>query len=580
MRSIRTKISLITMVAIVVSVLLIGGVGVLFIRNEGERGSDREMTLLCDAKRMILNEYLKSIEQSVDMVARYAMDELSGDALVEGGVVGVQGYGAANTGLRDWESSRQRGLDEYLKEHGENVEAVFLSAANHTTGVTAYYYCLNPELTNKYPGFLFTKGDAPSFSRQTIDDVFSYSMDDISHVGWYSLPLKRGEPSWLEPYFNANLNEKMISYVVPVYKSDTFIGVIGMNIGYKTLVSQIDSIRIYNTGYACLVDAEGNMVYHPHLESGARVEKLVPAMAEAANKPVMDERDVYIFRYTFDGLEKKAVFASLENGLRLIIMAPIVEISENWYEMIKGFLFIGGAIMLVFGIVTTLAMQRIIEPLQKLTSASQRIAEGDYEVKLEYDGNDEVGILTKSFQRLVEHLKAYISDLNSKAYKDALTHVKNKGAFDIQMHKIDDLLNTEEADAEPMQFAIGMFDCNFLKNINDQYGHANGDAYLRTGCMFICKVFAHSPVFRIGGDEFAVLLQGEDYQNRETLVSQFDEQVEQLNAAAENPWEKVNISKGIAVYDRAIDPDVHSVLHRADEEMYKEKVRMKTVREE
>ncbi len=578
MRSIRTKISLITMVAIVVSVLLIGGVGVLFIRNEGERESDREMTLLCDAKRMTLNEYLKSIEQSVDMVARYATEILSSDALVEGGVVGVQGYGAAITGMRDWESKRQESLDAYLQDHIKQVETVFHSAASHTTGVSAYYYALNPELTSKYPGFLYAKVGNPLFSKKTMDSVLSYSMDDISHVGWYSLPLQRGVPSWLEPYFNANLNEKMISYVVPIYKSNTFIGVIGMDIGYKTLVSQIDSIRIYDTGYACLVDAEGKTVYHPHLEAGQRVETLIPAMAEAANNPVMDENDVYIFRYTFDGMEKKAVFAGLENGLRLLIMAPIVEISEDWYEMIKGYLFLGGAIMLVFGIVTTLAMQRIIEPLQKLTAASQRIAEGDYEVKLEYDGNDEVGILTKSFQRLTEHLKAYIKDLNSKAYKDALTHVKNKGAFDIQLRKIDDLLISAEADAKPMEFAIMMLDCNYLKNINDQYGHANGDQYLRTGCMFICKLFAHSPVFRIGGDEFAILLQGEDYQNRETLLSQFDELVEAHNAATENPWEKVNISKGIAVYDKAIDPDAQSVLNRADEEMYKEKAHQKTSR--
>ena len=577
MRSIRTKISLITMIAILVSVLLTGGVGILFIRSEGERSSDQEMTLMCDAKRKNLNEYLKSIEQSVDIAARYATEEMSSDALVEGGVVGVQGYGAAITGMRDWGSSRQQELDAYLKEHADKVEAVFRNAANYTTGVSAYYYCLNPELTNKYSGFLFTMTGTSQFSRQTMDSVFSYSLDDTSHVGWYSLPLQRGGPLWLEPYFNANLNETMISYVVPIYKADTFIGVIGMDIGYKTLVNQIDRIKIYETGYACLVDAEGVVVYHPHLESGVRVDNVVPAIAEPANNPVVDKNDVCIFRYQFDGVEKKAVSCSLENGLQLMIMAPSMEIGESWYEMIKSFFFIGGAILLVFSIVTMLATQRIIEPLQTLTAASQRIAEGDYELKLEYDGNDEVGILTKSFQQLVEHLKVYINDLNSKVYKDALTHVKNKGAFEIQLSKIDDLITSRE-DEEPVEFAIVMFDCNYLKNINDQYGHAHGDIYLRTGCMFICKTFAHSPVFRIGGDEFAAILQGDDYQNWEALFAQFDERAKECNAVTENPWEKINISKGIAVYDPKKDANAESVLERADDEMYREKVRMKTAR--
>ena len=576
MRSIRTKISLITMVAIVVSVLLVGGVGILFLRNEGERGSDQEMTLLCDNKRKTLNEYMKSIEQSVDMVARYAEEELSGMELEEGGVLGAQGDGAAMAG-RDWEAPKQARLDAYMKEYAANVEAVFHSAANYTTGVSAYYYCLNPEITNAYPGFLYAKIGAPVFDSHSIVDVFSYPMDDISHIGWYSLPLQRGAPSWLAPYYNLNLDEKMISYIAPIYKNGTFIGVIGMDIGYETLVNQIDSIKIYDTGYACLVDAEGVVVYHPHLESGVRVETLVPAMAVPANNPVMNENDVYTFRYQFDGVEKKAVFCSLENGLRLMIMAPAMEISESRYEMIKSFFFIGGAIMLVFGIVTLLATQRIIEPLQTLTAASQKIAEGDYDLKLEYDGNDEVGILTKSFQQLVEHLKVYIKDLNSKAYKDALTHVKNKGAFEMQLSKIDDLISSQE-DEKTMEFAIVMFDCNDLKNINDQFGHAHGDIYLRTGCMFICKTFAHSPVFRIGGDEFAAILQGDDYRNREALFALFDERAQQCNAETENPWEKINISKGIAVYDPEKDANAESVLKRADDEMYREKVRMKTAR--
>lgn len=574
MRSIRTKISLITMVAIVVSVLLVGGVGILFLRNEGERGSDQEMTLLCDNQRKTLNEYMKSIEQSVDMVARYAEEELSGMELEEGGVLGAQGDGAAMAG-RNWEAPEQARLDAYMKEYAANVEAVFHSAANYTTGVSAYYYCLNPEITNAYPGFLYAKIGEPVFDSHSIVDVFSYPMDDISHIGWYSLPLQRGAPSWLAPYYNLNLNEKMISYIAPIYKNGTFIGVIGMDIGYETLVNQIDSIKIYDTGYACLVDTEGVVVYHPHLESGVRVESLVPAMAEPANNPAMDKNDVRIFRYQFDGVEKKAVSCTLENGLQLMIMAPTMEISESWYEMVKGFFFLGGAIMLVFGIVTLLATQRIIEPLQTLTAASQKIAEGDYELKLEYDGNDEVGILTKSFQQLVEHLKVYISDLNSKAYKDALTHVKNKGALDIQIRKMNDLINSKETD---LAFAVMMFDCNFLKNINDQYGHVHGDVYLQTACAFICKIFAHSPVFRIGGDEFAAILQGEDYQKREQLVAEFDQQVEQRNAEAKNPWEKINISKGIALYDPEKDTGVESVLERADEEMYKEKVRMRTLR--
>ena len=179
-----------------------------------------------------------------------------------------------------------------------------------------------------------------------------------------------------------------------------------------------------------------------------------------------------------------------------------------------------------------------------------------------------MGILTKSFQQLVDHLQVYISDLNSKVYKDALTGVKNKGGFDISARKLNDTLRIKG-----QAFGIVMLDCNYLKNINDLYGHEKGDLYLQTACRLICQVFAHSPVFRVGGDEFTVLLQGADYENRDGLLKEFDRQAEAINREASDPWFRADIAKGMAVYQAG--DTVESVLKRADEQMYREKKRMK-----
>ena len=575
MRSIRAKISLTTMMAVMVSVILISIVGTLFIRNEGERDSDQEMTLLCDTKRNTLDEFMKSIEQSVDTVADYAAEDLSAEALTAGGVAGVQGFGAAMAG-RNWQGEQQARLDEYLAAHVEKVDAVFRSVAAHTGGVVAYYYRLNPEITDAHPGFLYTSTGASAYSSHSVSNIFSYPLDDISHVGWYAVPLEQGHSAWLKPYDNANLDQKTISYVTPIYKDGTFIGVAGMDISYETLVEQITDIRMYDTGYACLLDEEGAVVYHPTLEAGTRTESILPALAEAAEDPAMPENGVYLFRYQYEGLEKKAVSARLENGLRLMIMAPSVEINESWREMVKGFLFIGGAILLVFAIVTAFATQRIIEPLQTLAGAAKRLADGELDVKLEYSGNDELGVMTASFQRLAERLKTYINDLNGKAYKDELTNVKNKGAYDIMARKMDDDIPPLENE-EPLKFAVVICDCNFMKIVNDQFGHDKGDIYLKTACTFICKVFAHSPVFRVGGDEFVSILQSEDYERREELLKLFDELSALATEQAERPWEEVSISKGMAVYDPEKDRNVQDVLSRAEECMKKEKNRMQAV---
>lgn len=164
-----------------------------------------------------------------------------------------------------------------------------------------------------------------------------------------------------------------------------------------------------------------------------------------------------------------------------------------------------------------------------------------------------------------------VEDLNKQVYVDALTHVRNKGGFD---KYVEGLKKKIESD-EKLSVAIVMFDCNNLKTINDKYGHEKGDVYLKTATRLICRIFQHSPVFRIGGDEFVVVLIGEDFDNRETLAERFENARRDVCAVAENPWEQIHIAMGIAVFDPKADKTIDDTLKRADKLMYQNKSEVK-----
>ena len=170
-----------------------------------------------------------------------------------------------------------------------------------------------------------------------------------------------------------------------------------------------------------------------------------------------------------------------------------------------------------------------------------------------------------------EHL---VSDLNKRVFVDALTHVRNKGAFDEYIAGLQELLEH----SDKMEYAIGVFDCDNLKLINDQNGHDKGNVYLQTASRLICRVFQHSPVFRVGGDEFAVILQNEDFENREALIQKFNDMREEICTAAENKWDEVHIAMGIAVYDPKDDRSVNDTVRRADKLMYEYKRKSKKTR--
>ncbi|MBR5340335.1 MAG: transporter substrate-binding domain-containing protein [Erysipelotrichaceae bacterium] len=168
-------------------------------------------------------------------------------------------------------------------------------------------------------------------------------------------------------------------------------------------------------------------------------------------------------------------------------------------------------------------------------------------------------------EALNEHRK--VTDLSKKVYVDSLTSVKNKGAYGNYIASLQAKLDNRE----PLEYAVAAFDCDNLKAINDQYGHDKGDIYLKSASKLICRIFAHSPVFRIGGDEFAVIMENEDYENREQLVDEFLKAKEEICETRENPWEQVRTSVGLAVFDPDNDRSVMDTVRRADKYMYENK---------
>ena len=162
-----------------------------------------------------------------------------------------------------------------------------------------------------------------------------------------------------------------------------------------------------------------------------------------------------------------------------------------------------------------------------------------------------------------------IDQLSIESYKDALTGVGNKAAYLKRSNELN------QQTAEKPEYAIVMVDINNLKTINDEYGHRSGDLYIKGCCHMICEAFKHSPVYRIGGDEFAVLLLNSDYVNRKELCEQLREDYERTyEQSGVSPWLRYSAAVGMAEH-AADDNSVEFVFRRADEAMYRDKARIK-----
>ena len=559
MHSIRTKTTLLNVIAIMIAVIVATIISAFTIANLGHNDAEKNLNLLCETGKNNLNYYFKSVSQSIDTVS----------SIIES----------------DLEKTDEAGFCDHMRRS----LTWFSEAAQHTNGALTFYYRIDPNISNLYP----TDDDAPGFYwvRENEQDADFYDFgstpittDEDGSCKWFWDLAPAKNPSrkavWLDPYVTDRFEKYVISYNTPIYKNDQFYGVAGMEISYVAIGRQLDEITLMKSGFGYVVigegEQQGKLVYHPNPTTNVGSENPddwpnnTPKGVLSALKELNENSNgkPLHFSYKYNGVTKHASMLKLSNGMVIIVCVPLSEVNAPWIRVIIQIVVAALIILIVFILITVLYTRHLTKPLRELTIAAEEIDKGNYDVKIEYKGHDEIGTLAATVNKLIEHLDGYISDLNTLAYADALTDVRSKSAYDIfareMQARIDDSIDTPE-------FAIGFFDCDDLKDINDQYGHDKGDVYLKNSCHLICRIFQKSAIYRIGGDEFIVVLMGEDYQRREKLKAQFIEKSAEICSFAKEPWERICVAVGIAVYNASIDKTVEDVLVRADHLMYENK---------
>ena len=550
MKSIQTKFILLILAAVLLSSAIVGGAGMLHAQRVVDADAAQIMNLLCSEQAGAIDALLSRVEQSVSALSSFSMDQLDDiDAL--------------------------KTDPAYLDAYTKTLQSVFITAANNTDGAVAVYARFNPDFAPPTSGLFWSKSSrSGAFEELTPTDFSRYSPSDLEHVGWYYIPAKTGKPTWMTPYVNQNINVRMISYVIPLYGNGEILGVVGMDIDFDLITDVVSKMHAYQTGYAFLADESGNIMYHDGLAFGISMgnadKSLIPVVSELENASSGNT----LFPYLWKGESTQMAFRSLSNGMRLVLTAPTREIDEAKNSLLVQITMSTLGIAGIAVLMTILVSRRIVRPLKELNEAAQKIADGDLSISLEPKTKDEVGMLTTSFQQTAAHLQEYIGYINGLAYRDALTGVKNKTAYQEAVTRWEEQMRTGLP-----EFAVIVFDINGLKDVNDHLGHDFGDILITDACKLICRVFYRSPVYRIGGDEFVAILDGPDLERYSALLETFAQEMDRYNQSGRKEFQ-LSVARGIAIYDPYSDLLFSSVFKRADDAMYQNKALYKQTTEQ
>lgn len=181
-------------------------------------------------------------------------------------------------------------------------------------------------------------------------------------------------------------------------------------------------------------------------------------------------------------------------------------------------------------------------------------------------------LITRSHIK-AEHLAHNLKTALDLAKKDGLTGHSNRTAYDMRVQELAKKLNSKKDES----FVTVMMDLNDLKYVNDNYGHAAGDQYIRNSCRLVRSVIP-SEIYRFGGDEFALFLTGALFENGKALCEELKEAVNEGNRLLVPNVDKPSIAIGISVHTKGAADDMDSLLRKADTEMYTNKAFIKQER--
>ena len=406
MKSIRTTLILCMLLPIVIAFILLGGTLTVYMNNISI--TDGNTNMLSSAKQTAesVDSVLGLIEAKVNLLA------MAGNILADEGKIIAKD-------------------NDYFQTYEKEMNTVVIKATEDIPGLVASYIRYDPFLTYGTSGTFFTDADNDGKPEAvTPTDLAAYDPSDMEHVGWFYTPLKNKKATWMEPYFNANINKTIISYVSPVYlQSGKDFGVLGVDFDFAYLNKLLDEHQKYHEKECFLLNEDGKILFHPDYTEGENFGEILGGKYKKVLAEILSKEEGYVN----EGSAKNAVllgYHALSNGWKIVI-TPSHKAIYGDIEILKNTLFIFISVYLLFMLALSVILgNRQARPILSLTKSVKKLSEGSLDEEIKVRSKNEIGALAKGLRQLVGQLKEY--RLYIQEITDSLNEMQD-GNLDIRL---------------------------------------------------------------------------------------------------------------------------------------------------
>ena len=533
MKLLKRKISQLIAFSVFLTSFLTTFFGFLLSQNILKQDTNELINLSCDLVYHDLNSKMESIEQTVKVISSYVMNQL----------------------IQVDESE----LPQAIAQQSNIKLANFLeNAALSTENSMSIYVRYNPEISSPTEGIFYVRNDDNTFSLTEPTDLSLYKPDDREHVAWWYEPLAAKKPIWIKPYNNKNINNELISYIIPLYNGNTVIGVIGMDLNLAQIKSYIEGFEIGKNGGVALLDNDYIPVTNSHLSNLITQDfsDMIKKAESVANNLDSEEQINSIPKIYSQRFDKDNNFLiscrHLRNGMKLIFFTP----KDRIFNIRSSFVIRSIIVFIVCLLISIALSHKITHTLTKsiikLTHCAKEISNGNYDVSVSFDEKDEMNILAKTFTEAAQKIGKNARKINELAFSDSLTGVRNR-------HYLNQMLDNWP---ESVAYTGVIFcDLNKLKFTNDNYGHDAGDKLLCNFANILRTLFHTEDIIRYGGDEFVIIIKGIAQDKFNLLLRDF----EKVNKEDDVPYASIG-----CLWDKNCT-DLQDLINQAENKMYLDK---------
>lgn len=267
---------------------------------------------------------------------------------------------------------------------------------------------------------------------------------DITTRDWYEA-VQTQNTILTDIYIDASTGEKILSAAAPVYNaSGTVIGVSGMDISIDKIIKLMGNYTIGEAGYVMLLTTNGTFVYHPDSDLiDTRIQDM--DITENVGQAITSQQ-AQILKYTVNGDGKYGYIMPIgDTGFMVLSCIPTGQyFSSLITAVIMLTVVLAGGLLFIIFLIGKLA-GNIVKPLMELNEGAMQLANGNFDVEINVQTEDEVGELGRSIEKTVNRLKEYIDYIDEisevlAAMADGKLAINLKYAYVGEFQKVKDAL--------------------------------------------------------------------------------------------------------------------------------------------